>query len=356
MKCPYKNFLMQSNHDNKINLPAEWEQQSGILITWPHAYSDWKDKLFEIETTYLAICKAVMPYQKVLIICYDQTHHAHIEKTLTANAINNDACILAICKSNDTWCRDYGPISTCCDGSVQLNNFIFNGWGEKYDAELDNSVSRSLNNKGIFNSTPLIDREFLLEGGSIDTDGQGTLLTTSHCLLKRHSDKDKADIENYFNKYLGINTIHWLDHGALGGDDTDSHIDNLARFVNKETIVYCACDNKEHPDYDSLHKMETQLKLLRQKNGNKYKLIPIYIPVLIEDKGKALPASYINFLIVNQAILVPTFDVPEDNAAIEIFKQCYPNRSIIAIDSNALIKQFGGLHCATMNFPTGVLQ
>ncbi len=346
---------MLSNHEEKIELPAEWETQSATLLTWPHAYSDWKNNLLEIEAVYIQICKAISSYQKLFIICYDEMHQAHIKEILINNSLEEHSFHLIVCKTNDTWCRDYGPLTTRCDGSLQVNNFYFNGWGDKYDSALDNLVSTQLYRMGLFEGTQFIDRKFVLEGGSIDTDGHGALLTTSHCLLKRHPHKDKPEIEMYLKKHLGAVTVHWLDHGAISGDDTDSHIDNLARFVSKDTIVYCACDNETHPDYESLHQMKKQLQVLKQANSNTYKLIPIYMPSLIQENGRILPASYMNFLIINQAVLVPVYAVPQDNAALETLKQCFPDREIIDVDATALIKQSGSLHCATMQIPAGLL-
>ena len=346
---------MLSSHNDKIELPAEWEVQSGILLTWPHANSDWKDNLDEIGQVYLDMCKAISQYEKLLIICYDIQHKETIEELFNNNAIPKEAYHLSICKTNDTWCRDYGPITVRNDGTLQINNFVFNSWGNKYNSELDNSVSMHLYKEGFFNSNEIINCNFILEGGSIESDGHGTLLTTSHCLLKRHPDKSKTEIEALLKKYLGANTVHWLDHGALSGDDTDSHIDNLARFVNHDTIVYCTIHDEKHPDYDSLKQMESELTKLKKDNGDSYKLIPITNPDNIKHNGKVLPASYINFLIINQAVLVPAYNVPQDHDALEILQQCFPDRRIIGIRSNALIKQFGGLHCASMQLPAGVL-
>ncbi len=346
---------MLSTHEEKIELPAEWEAQSGILLTWPHAESDWKDNLDEIGEVYLDMCKAISQYEKLLIVCYDKQHKESIEKLFNDSAIAKDAYHLSICKTNDTWCRDYGPITVRCDGSLQLQNFIFNSWGNKYNFDLDNAISTHLYKEGCFGVNQFSDCDFILEGGSVESDGHGTILTTSHCLLKRHPDKSKAEVEDLLEKFLGANIILWLDHGGLSGDDTDSHIDNLARFVNRDTIVYCANDDETNPDYDSLKQMEAELKALKRADGQTYKLIPILMPRNIEHDGLTLPASYANFLIINQAVLVPVYNMPQDKNALEILQQCFPERRIIGVNATAMIKQFGSLHCASMQLPAGVL-
>lgn len=346
---------MLSRHEEKIELPAEWEAQSGILLAWPHSESDWKDNLDEIGQVYLDMCKAISQYEKLLIVCYDEQHKESIANLFNDSAITKGTYHLSVCKTNDTWCRDYGPITVRCDGSLQLQNFTFNSWGNKYNSELDNGVSRHLHQKGYFDENKMADCDFILEGGSVESDGHGTILTTSQCLLKRHPDRSKAELEVSLKKYLGASTVHWLDHGSLSGDDTDSHIDNLARFVDRETIVYCACDDESNPDYDSLKLMAAELKSLKQADGHPYKLIPLMMPDNIEHEGLTLPASYANFLIINQAVLIPVYNVPQDKQALEMLQQCFPERRIIGINSTAMIKQFGSLHCATMQLPAGVL-
>lgn len=346
---------MLSSHKDKIELPAEWEAQSGILLTWPHAESDWRDNLDEIGQVYLEMCKAITQYEKVLVVCFDKQHKETIETLFNANAIPEKTYRLTVCKTNDTWCRDYGPITVRNDGSLQLQNFIFNSWGNKYQSGLDDAVSKNLFKEDCFDEIEMVDCDFILEGGSIESDGHGVILTTSHCLLKRQLDKTKTEVEDLLNKYLGARTVLWLNHGGVSGDDTDSHIDNLARFVDKNTIVYCACNDESHPDYESLKIMESELKDLKKIDGGAYKLIPLFMPTTIEHEGKALPASYANFLIINDAVLVPVYQVSQDQAALEILQQCFPDRRIIGIYAKALVKQFGSLHCASMQFPAGVL-
>lgn len=337
-----------------IRLPAEWENQSGVMLTWPHARSDWHEKLGEVEPVYVAMCKAISTHETCVVLCFDETYKKYIARLLRDHGVSLDQCRLIICPTNDTWCRDYGPITTLVDNKPLLNNFIFDAWGGKYPSSLDNAVTDCLQQQGLF-ATGIMPREFVLEGGSIEPDGAGTLLTTSHCLLKRHPDKSKTDVEACLQSMLGVKRVLWLDAGSLGGDDTDSHIDNLARFANAATILYAACRDKEHPDYAALQEMQSQLGTFTQADGSDYQLQPVYLPDPVYDEGQALPASYVNYLVMNDAILVPQFGQESDAAALAIFRQTFPTRQIIGINSTALIKQFGGIHCATMHFPHGTL-
>ncbi len=340
--------------EQSVRLPAEWEPQSALLLTWPHKQSDWKNSLAEIEQIYLEIIIATSACQKTIVICYDESHSYHILNLLQQASVLTHRFQLIVCPTNDTWCRDYGPLFTLVDGKPVLNNFSFNGWGEKYPFELDDSVNKTLYQQGLFTNTSLRNIDIVLEPGSIDTNGQETLLTTSSCLLKRYPDKSRHDMQKLFKQHLGCDRVLWLEHGRLTGDDTDGHIDNLARFVDTNTIVYCSCQDSAHPDYQSLRDMEAELKALTDDGALNFNLIPIAMPATRFDE-QYLPASYINFLVINGAVLVPQFGVAEDITAMNTFKQCFPDRRVIGIISTALIKQYGGIHCATMPLPSGVI-
>lgn len=343
-----------STTGNMVHLPAEWDSQSGVMLTWPHANSDWHARLGEVEPVYVAMCKAISAHENCIVLCFDEAHKQHIDKLLRDRDVFLDHCRLIICPTNDTWCRDYGPITTLVNGKPLLNNFVFDAWGGKYQSSLDNAVTDRLHQQGLFDAD-IMPHEFVLEGGSIEPDGVGTLLTTSHCLLKRHPHKSKTEVEARLRSMLGVRRVLWLDAGGLGGDDTDSHIDNLARFANAETILYAACMDKAHPDYAALQEMQSQLKTFTQADGSDYQLLPVYLPDPVYDEEQSLPASYVNYLIINDAVLVPQFGQESDAAALAIFRQTFPTRQIIGINSTALIKQFGGIHCATMHFPQGTL-
>ena len=256
---------------------------------------------------------------------------------------------------NDTWCRDYGPLTLALGQSRQLLDFQFNGWGDKYAANLDNDINQALANCW---SAPLTSLSLELEGGSIETDGLGTLLSTRHCLLEsqRNRQYSEQQIESQVLDHLGLKRTLWLTHGALLGDDTDSHIDNLARFCDPTTIAYASCDNQADPHFQHLQAMADELQQFRTSQGAPYKLVAINIPeAQLDEKGNRLPASYINFLILNQSVLVPTFNCPQDEAALNQLQACFPNRKIVAVPGSNLIRQFGGPHCATMQLPKNTL-
>ena len=338
-------------------LPAEWEPQSGVLITWPHQHSDWIDSLETIEQIYIQLVEAITRHEKVLIIAYDEDLKIHIQDKLALANLNTDNIIFSITQTNDTWTRDYGPI-TLDKHNEQILDFRFNGWGNKFDASLDNLVTAKLVESNILKTQNITTAEFVLEGGSIESDGKGTLLTTSDCLLKdtRNTLYSKDNITDIIKSTLGISKILWLDHGYLSGDDTDSHIDMLARFTDSETIVYVKCDDENDEHYASSCKMEAQLKTFSNFENKPFDLKPLPFPEAIFDEdGRRLPASYANFLIINNAVLVPTYNDTKDAIALKLLGECFPGREIIAIPFLAAIEQNGSLHCLTMQIPQGYL-
>jgi len=349
----------QQMKKNSVRLPAEWESQSGILITWPHINSDWASILDEIEPVYIALSVAITRFQKLLIIAYDETHLNHINSLLNNAKVDTSKTIITIEKTNDTWTRDYGPITLRNNNKNIIANFTFNGWGKKFDAQLDNTLTAKLVEKKCLTSDSVNHFNFVLEGGSIESDGCGTLLTTSACLLTdtRNPEYDKDNIESFLKTALRIDKILWLDHGYLAGDDTDSHIDMIARFTDENTIVYIKCDDRDDEHFEALAAMESQLKTFSNIDGEPYRLISLPLPKATYDSedNRRLPASYANFLIINGAVLVPVYGVEEDQSAVDILQGCFPNREIIGIDFSAAIKQSGSLHCLTMQLPEGLL-
>ncbi|HFS82633.1 MAG TPA: agmatine deiminase family protein, partial [Epsilonproteobacteria bacterium] len=253
--------------------------------------------------------------------------------------------------TNDTWVRDYGYISIEENGETKLLDFTFDGWGGKFDASLDNLVNRTLHKKGYLGTIALESIDFVLEGGSIESDGAGTILTTSQCLCNdnRNGGLSKAEVASRLETYLGAERILWLDHGYLAGDDTDSHIDMLARFVDKESIAYVQCSDKEDEHYDALQKMEEELKHFRTPGGNPYRLIPLPMCEAKQNqKGDRLPATYANFLITDKALIYPTYNAAADKESGEIFKKIFPDKEIIPVNCEKLIEEGGSLHCSTM--------
>jgi len=326
-------------------MPAEWEKQQCVLMSFPHEDTDWAEGgLNEALSVFIRIAQAIAYKEAVYIICKDKS------KIASMFCSTRNMTFIEI-PTNDTWIRDYGYISVKEDGEKKLLDFTFDGWGGKFEASLDNSVNTILHQKGYMGTTPLEQIDFVLEGGSLESDGEGTLLTTTRCLCNpnRNGGLSKKDLEEKLQKYLGAERILWLDHGYLSGDDTDAHIDTLARFVNKETIAYVKCDNTKDEHYEALQNMETQLQNFRTKEGKPYTLIPLPMTdAIYNDKQERLPATYANFLICNDALIYPSYGDKNDTIVHEIFKELFPNKEIIPIHCLKLIEQGGSLHCSTM--------
>jgi len=326
-------------------MPAEWEKQQCVLMSFPHENTDWAEgNLNEALSPFIRIAQAIAYKEAVYIICKDK------EQTASLFCSTRNMTFIEI-PTNDTWIRDYGYISIFEDGQKRLLDFTFDGWGAKFEASLDNAVNSALHQKGYMGTTPLQQIDFVLEGGSVESDGEGSILTTSSCLCNpnRNGGQSKETIETKLQEMLGCQRVLWLDHGYLTGDDTDSHIDTLARFVNKETIAYVKCDNKEDEHYEALLQMEQQLKTFTTLKGETYTLIPLPMTEAIYDNdGTRLPATYANFLICNDALLYPTYNDLHDNEVGRLFRDLFPEKEIIPINCLKLIEQGGSLHCSTM--------
>ena len=338
-------------------LPPEWAPQSGVQLTWPHRHGDWAERLASVEPSFTAIAREIARREKLVVVCYDAEHRAHVEATLKAGDVDMAHVILAVAPSNDTWARDHGPITVLCRNEPLLFDFGFNGWGGKYAHDLDNLITNRLHEAGVFGRTTMQDIDMILEGGSIEVDGSGTLLTTTNCLLAptRNPGMSRAEIERELSELLGLNRILWLEHGHLAGDDTDSHIDTLARYCNPRTIAYVACDDPADEHYEDLKAMERELQLFRAADGAPYLLVPLPWPRAQYDGERRLPATYANFLIINGAVLVPTYRDPADTVALERLRGCFPDREVVGVDCAPVIAQYGSLHCLTMQLPVGVL-
>lgn len=340
--------------NTRRRLPAEWEPQSAVQITFPHENTDWADVLEAALSCFAEISCAISRFQKVLIVC---SNAAEIKPRLK-NAVAENL-LFAECDTNDTWARDHGGITVFENDRPLILDFVFNGWGLKFAADKDNLITGRLCNSGVFHA-PLRPGGIVLEGGAIESDGLGTLLTTSECMLSpnRNPHLSQAQIENHLKDCFGLDRVLWLHHGYLAGDDTDSHIDTLARFCDPETIAYVQCDDPGDEHFDALQKMETELQAFRL-SGNPsrpYRLVPLPWPDACYDSaGRRLPATYANFLIINGAVLVPTYRVPQDAAAIQTLRELFPEREVIGIDCRPLILQHGSLHCITMQYPVSVV-
>ena len=341
-----------------MHLPAETAPQSGIMLCWPHAGTDWRDCLDAANASYIEIVRAITPHEIVLITCHNRSHRDHITLMLEQAGIDSHSVHFSIAPSNDTWVRDFGPLGLTNDDELRLLDFTFDGWGNKYASDLDNAVTRTLHANGTFGDIELQSHPMVLEGGSIDVNGEGTLLTTSRCLLNssRNPGEDRHSLEQHFGKLFGIDRVLWLDHGELEGDDTDGHIDMLARFCDAGTIAYSQCLDTRDSQYTGLSAMESQLQAFRDRDGQPYRLVALPLPRPVYDaSGRRLPASYANFLIINDAVLLPVYDDPADEIARERLATCFPERDIVPVNCLTLIHQYGSLHCATMQLPRGVL-
>lgn len=341
-------------NDELSYLPAEWTDQSGVQLTWPDENTDWETILDEVLPVYELMAKEILKREKLLIVCRDKKKLPSFLQKKNANLL---VCEMPL---NDTWARDHAPVTVIENGHPVLLNFRFNGWGMKFAANNDNQITPNLFNKNVFRKDlELRDYSyFTLEGGAIESNNKGCLLTTSECMLSKNRNEhlSKNEIEFFLKNCFGAEKILWLDYGFVAGDDTDSHIDTLARFCSKDTIAYVKCDNPDDIHYEALQKMEGQLKGMRDTEGKPFKLVALPFPdPVIDENGDRLPATYANFLIINNAVLFPIYGIKQDKKALEVISSLFPEREIIAVNSVPLVKQHGSVHCITMQFPARVL-
>ncbi|MEN4052585.1 MULTISPECIES: agmatine deiminase family protein [Sulfurimonas] len=328
----------------KKRLIAEFEEQGFTQIIFPHAQTDWAPYLREAQNCFIDIINTIKEFQNCLVICADkeatQKHFAsHKNLFFTEYA------------TDDTWARDCSTLCVRENGKTELLDFTFNAWGEKFEADRDNAMSQTI--KDIY-TLPVQKLDFVLEGGAVESNGKDTVLTTAACMLNpnRNPKLNNIQITQNLKEYFGAEHILYLNHGYLAGDDTDSHIDTLARFINEDTIMYVQCRDKADEHYKELHLMEEELSMIAKERG--LKLIALPMPDALYYEEERLPATYANFLFVNGAVLVPLYNVAQDREALEVFKKTFPKREVIGIDCSTLIRQHGSLHCVTMNFAKSV--
>jgi agmatine/peptidylarginine deiminase len=343
---------------NIKRLPAEWEEQEFVQLIFPHKDTDWAEMLDEASGCFCEIIKAILQFEDVLVICADSESVVRLRNATAPMAEKKHKIKIANIKSNDTWARDTAPITVFDNNSTVLLDFTFNGWGLKFPANLDNQISSKLFHKQLKTESKIQNhfyrdcRNFILEGGSIESDGKGTILTTSKCLLSDNRNcLNKTEIEKKLKEYLGAKRILWLNHGYLAGDDTDSHIDTLARFCNENTIAYVKCEDSNDEHFAELEAMENELKTFRTFDNKPYNLVALPMADKVIFNGERLPATYANFLLINGAVLLPTYNSLKDRIANEILQNIFTDRKIVNINSLPLIKQHGSLHCVTMQFP-----
>lgn len=356
-------------------LPAEWEPQGFIQLTWPHEDTDWSYILEEVTACYVRIATEISKRERLLIVCKNAQQ---VRQRLEGSAELQNIRFVET-DTNDTWARDHGGITVVdtedlffrdevcnlddpfkpvspiceCESHYKVLDFCFNGWGLKFASNKDNRITRELFQSDLFDADYENHLNFVLEGGSIESDGAGTILTTSECLLSdnRNEQFTKEEIENYLKKTLGAKRILWLNHGYLAGDDTDSHIDTLARLCDYDTIAYVRCEDPTDEHYNELRAMEKELREFETENGERYRLLALPMADKIEIDGERLPATYANFLIMNNAILMPTYGSAKDQEAMAVLQEAFPDREIVGCDCVPLIRQHGSLHCITMQYP-----
>ena len=331
-------------------LPAEWEKSGAVLIAWPHEATDWGYMLEEVCECYVNVLRQITRRCKAIIataepdVVMDRIAKAGIDTGMVA---------VAAVPTNDTWARDFGPITMVDDENrPTLVDFKFNGWGLKFASDKDNLITRHLLEQGVIKGGYVNKLNFVLEGGSIESNGRGTLLTTSECLLSpnRNGEFNRGEIESYLKETLCVDNVLWLDHGALAGDDTDSHVDTLARLAPDNGIVYVKCHDREDEHFAELEAMERQLRGFSDETGAGFKLYPVPLPrAIFDEDGERLPATYANFLILNGTVIVPTYNQEDnDREALAVIGEAFKGYEVVGVDCNALIKQHGSLHCITM--------
>jgi agmatine/peptidylarginine deiminase len=343
---------------SSIHFPPEWAEQSAVLLAWPYAEGDFSPWLEAVEQTYDLIALEISRRQNLIVACRDGGHRRHIEKRQFGLRANLDHVRLVEIPYDDVWVRDTAPLTVELPQGPRLLDFRFNGWGYKYEHGADAQLARSLFDAGLFGGTAMESVDFVLEGGSIESDGAGSLLSTTRCLLNpnRNPGLTQDHIERQLRDSFGVRRILWLHHGHAEGDDTDAHVDTLARFCSVDTIAYTACEDPDDALYDNLKAMERELQGFRTLAGRPYRLVPLPIPRPIRsEEGDRLPATYANFLIINGAVLVPVYADPADHLALERLAACFPDREIVPIFATPLIRQFGSIHCMTMQFPKSVM-
>ena len=357
-------------------LPAEWEPQSAIMLTWPHADTDWKQYLRQITNTYLELSEIITRFEHLLVVTpIVESTHKMLSERLSPEQMKR--VHLFEIDSNDTWARDHGPITLISRNKqnsfivpIHLLDFKFNGWGEKFAWQKDNAINLQLYYQGAFEAALENHTGFVLEGGSIESDGKGTIFTTSQCLLAPHRNQPftKDDIDRQLKNFFHARQVEWLDHGNLIGDDTDGHIDTIVRVAPHDTLLYVGCDGPEDEQYEDFQALEKQLQKLFTFEGYPYRLLKLPMPDAIYDEGDRLttdknsqgdrlPATYANFLILNGAVIYPTYNQPEkDEEAKRQIQLAFPDREIIGVDSLTIIRQHGSIHCLTMQLPKGAVR
>lgn len=342
--------------------PAEWEPQAAVILAWPHAGTDWAPWLNDVEQSYIELARAILSRASLILLVKNKALEVRAVRLIDRDDDQASGKLRTTRYDyDDTWLRDTGPITLCklTSGTEAFRwlDFSFTGWGGKYGASKDDKIIQHLASLPEFSAIEHLPVPFALEGGAIESDGAGTLLTTWNCLSKRHPDKTRAQIEKVLQQNLSVQRVLWLEHGELAGDDTDAHIDTLARFASTECIVYQSCDDASDPHFAPLNALAAEIAQLKQANGKPYCSIALpWAPVLTASDGRRLAASYANYLVLNGAILMPGYGVETDIAASMQLSLAFPQHEIVVVPARSLIEQNGSLHCVTMQLPEGTLE
>lgn len=358
-------------------LPAEWYPQSGIQLTWPHQGTDWAPYLQDITEVFLQMADIISRYETVLIVTPDVESVKEILSARLGDS-QRSRLLFVSCPTNDTWARDHAPLTLVSEDAAssagecrcRVLDFRFNGWGDKFPSDWDNAITKAVFQQGLYQAEYEDDWDFVLEGGSVESDGHGTVFTTSQCLLAPHRNQPltREDLDRELRRRLYASRVVWLDHGNLVGDDTDGHIDTIVRVAPDDTLLYVGCDDPSDSQYEDFRQLERQLMDIRTGEGRLYHLIKLPMPDAIYDDGERLtsspgegaerlPATYANFVILNGAVICPTYHQPDnDRKAMEILEAAFPGRQVLGIDARPVIRQHGSLHCLTMQYPSCCLR
>jgi agmatine/peptidylarginine deiminase len=361
-----------------LRFPAEWEPQSAVLVAWPHAGTDWAGRLADVEETYIALVAAITRFQRVLVCVADDDVETYAEMRLRSNRVDMDRVRFVTVPYDDTWLRDSGPITLVAEDGPQatpsppgresmpmqradeagaafrLLDFRFTGWGGKYEGGRDDRLVETLHARGLFGHATHRRIDWALEGGAIEVDGKGSLLTTWRCLHQRHPQMSRTEMDALLRDAFAVERVLWLEHGYLEGDDTDAHIDTLARYAPDDAIVLQTCDDPADPHHAELSRMREEIAALRTLDGRPYRLHELPWARAIVDGGRRLAASYANYLVVDGGVVMPAYGDPSDATAARVIAAAHPGREVVAVDARELIWQNGSVHCLTMQLPAGV--
>jgi agmatine deiminase len=340
-----------------FRMPAEWEPHAATWLGWPHELTDWPGKFAPIPWAFAEIVRYLSQVERVHLLVQDAAAEKRVRGILNRSGANLNAVDFFRVPTDRGWMRDSGPICVKnSKGEVAYNHFVFNGWAKypnhKKDAAVVRQANRRLKRK-LFLPTHM-DRRVVLEGGSIDVNGLGTLLTTEECLQSKIQERNpgftRQDYEDIFRDSLGITNVLWLGNG-IAGDDTHGHVDDLARFVNPTTIVTIVEENRDDPNYPALQDNLTRLRSMKDQDGQPLQVETLPMPAPVYFDGQRLPASYANFYIANKLVIVPTFNDPNDRLALNTLAKLFPGRQVAGIHCRDLVLGLGTLHCMTQQEP-----